>query len=1311
LRAFQGTGAPNISHGIGAPKTSRRLTLAALAALCTMTGGLLFSGAVAQAELSHFYTGHSFGPGGLGVGTFSAEQPLGVAVEQSSGDVYVYDGGAAGGSIYKFNASGEPVDFSALGANVITGVGSDIGSLYTQIAVSSAGPTVGDIYVANYGSDVHIYGPEGSLIGELKPQSGGPEFCGVAVDSAGHVYTASNLGRVDEYTPVTAPVTNSDYTSSLWGLGETCDIAVDSEGDVYTNTPEGPVRKYEASQFNTLEVPAIGTQITEGGRNTLAVDPAPAHDELYIDATNSIAQYDSSGKRLGTTGAAGPGALSGSYGIAVDHASGEVYADDGGSGVVEIFGPATVLAEVSTGAASDVPPTSATLEGTVNPGNVPVSACEFEYGTETTYGKSISCSQTVPFSGEASVPVTADLPGLLANTAYHYRLVARNANGPSYGADGTFTTQGPPTITFESAEPTGHYSATLQAQINPGGLETTYHFEYGTSTSYGTSIPIPDGTLPAGFFAEGVSAELTGLAVGTTYHYRVVAVNADSPTPVYGPDQTFTTVPAALIEYESVSDVAGTSATLNAYINPLGNDTHYYFQYGTTSCATSPSSCTDAPSPPGTDIGSEEASKQVSNHLQGLALDTTYHYRTVASNALGTAYGAELTFKTQPAGGELVLPDGRAWELVSPPTKDGAKIEPPSLESGDIQASAEGGAITYLAKAPIGEAASNIAPVFEQIFSTRGSGGWSSQSISPPTASPTGTSIGFGSEYRLFSSDLSLGLAEPALLQDEASLAPEALEGTLYLREDFNGGYVPLVTAANTPADTKLNEYNPGEARNERARFAGASPDLSHVVFGAAAALTSNAVKNGRIPSLYEWTAGQLQLVSVLPNRKPASAEGHYAFLGSDGTDESNFSFLKIGKVRHAVSEDGSRIVWNTGEEEEGGHLYMRDMARGETVQLDAAAQGVSEPVGSGEAVFQIANSEGSRVFFSDGQKLTADSTADGRNGLNLYVFEVTSGSGEPLAGKLTDLTVTAGAGSRVYGASEDGSYVYAQDFVHYTGAEWTGTPIPASIGGSESSRRVSPNGLYFAFESGNGQVELYDANTGRVVCVSCSPTGEAGGGSLPEWTQNGFNSAVYQSRYLSDNGRLFFKSAAALVPQDTSGGVEVYEYEPAGVGSCESSSSTFSEASGGCVGLISSGTSSGGSTFLDASENGDNVFFLTGQRLVSQDYDKAVDVYDAHVCSAAAPCLTAPVAPPACTTADSCRAAPSTQPAIFGASGSAMFSGAGNIAPAVVKPVAKAKAKPCKKGYMKKKGKCVKKKSKKKAKKAKKASRERRGK
>ncbi len=1270
---------------------ARRLTLTTtLATLCMLAGGLLLSGTSALAELTHFYTGNSFGPGGLGVGTFSSGNHLAsVAVEQSTGDVYVYEVGSGEGSVYKFNSSGEPVNFSALGSNVINDVvkRQALESPLAQIAVSSAGPTEGDVYVASYGSNVHIYGPEGSPIGELKPQSGSEsEICGVAVDPAGRVYTASYPGRVDEYTPVTAPATNSDYVSSLWGIGETCQIAVDSEGDVYAAAYEGPVRRYEASQFNTLEVPAIGTQITTGAEYTLAVDPAPSHDDLYVDTRNNVVQYDSTGKQLGVSGASGAGALGRSYGIAVNDASGEVYAGDGESGVVEIFGPAIAVAEVSTGAAANVQPTSATLEGTVNPGNVPVTACEFEYGTEASYGKSAQCSQTVPFSGEASVPVTAGLPDLEANTTYHYRLVARNANGPSYGADGTFTTPGPPIVEFESGEAAGQTSAILRAQINPGGVETTYHFEYGPSASYGTSVPVPDGTIAAGFAEEGVSVELTGLAVGATYHFRVVAVNADSGAPIDGPDQTVTTIPAAQVSEERVSDVAAESATLKAYINPLGNDTRYYFQYGTTSCAASPSSCAEAPSPPGIGIGSEEEYEEASAHIQGLAPGTTYYYRTVASNVLGIAYGVEETFRTQVGGGgELVLPDDRAWELVSPPTKDGATIESQvSSEAGLIESSEDGGAITYLANEPIGEAPANVSPNLDQILSTRGAGGWSSQDIQAPRSVVTGVAVGQGSEFRLFSPDLSLGLVQPL---SASLLSSEASEGTIYLRDDASDRYVPLVTAANIPAGTKLNEkmfgnHNTFGGIPYDVKFVGASPDLSHVVFESSAALTSNAVENGATPSLYDWTGGQLRLVSVLPNGKPADVEGGgYAFLGG----EEEQLETRVSNVRHAVSEDGSRIVWNSGPPQEaaGHHLYIRDVARGETVQVDAA-QGAPEPA-DGEAVFRIASSDDSRVFFADGERLTADSTADGRGRENLYVFEVTSGGGEPLAGKLTDLTAgIQGSGSGIIGASEDGSYVYTTDglVLHDTGTGWTRTQLEEvrdPVGSREEGHaRVSPNGRYLAFESGNG-IDLYDASTGRVACASCNPTGEESGGRLPGWTLNGLDKTFYQSRYLSDSGRLFFETGAALVPQDTNGQTDVYEYEPEGVGDCTSASETFSEGSDGCIGLISSGTSSEPSSFLDASESGDDVFFLTAGRLVSQDYDDAADVYDARVCSASSPCLTAPVAPPACTTADSCRAAPSQQPAIFGAPPSATFSGAGNIA-AAVKPVAvtkQAKAKP----------------------------------
>jgi hypothetical protein len=258
----------------------------------------------------------------------------------------------------------------------------------------------------------------------------------------------------------------------------------------------------------------------------------------------------------------------------------------------------------------------------------------------------------------------------------------------------------------------------------------------------------------------------------------------------------------------------------------------------------------------------------------------------------------------------------------------------------------------------------------------------------------------------------------------------------------------------------------------------------------------------------------------------------------------------------------------------------------------------------------------------------------------------------------------------------------------------------------------VSPDGRYLAFmsersltgydniDARSGQpdeeVFLYDAGTGRLTCASCDssgarPTGvfDPGGfpgllvdrlgnwhghwlaGSLPGWTATAGTGAVlpayYRSRYLSDSGRLFFDSADALVGRDANGTEDVYEYEPSGVGGCVQA--------GGCVGFISSGTSGEESAFVDASATGDDVFFLTAAQLAPQDLDHALDVYDARVCTSSSPCLAGPSGSGvACGTADSCRAAPSSQPGVFGVPPSATFNGAGNPGPGVSKPAARKK-------------------------------------
>jgi len=196
----------------------------------------------------------------------------------------------------------------------------------------------------------------------------------------------------------------------------------------------------------------------------------------------------------------------------------------------------------------------------------------------------------------------------------------------------------------------------------------------------------------------------------------------------------------------------------------------------------------------------------------------------------------------------------------------------------------------------------------------------------------------------------------------------------------------------------------------------------------------------------------------------------------------------------------------------------------------------------------------------------------------------------------------------------------------------------------------------------------------------------------------------MYQPRYLSDTGRVFFDTNDALVSQDVNSTWDVYEYEPAstppgGEGEGSQSSSCGPGAASasvafkgehpftndqhvqgtepaGCVGLISSGSSPEESVFMDASETGSEVFFMTAAKLSPADVDSAYDVYDAHACTTRSPCIAAVESPPACVTADACRAAPTSQPEVFGAPASATFSGPGNLGGRESNPPSKPKAK-----------------------------------
>ena len=284
-----------------------------------------------------------------------------------------------------------------------------------------------------------------------------------------------------------------------------------------------------------------------------------------------------------------------------------------------------------TGPVSAVGPTSATVSGTVNPGGQ-ATTWYVEYGTGTSYGSQTASASAG--SGSANVAVSRSLSGLASGTTYHYRVVATNAAGTSRGADGIFTTSAAPAAVTGAATGVTPTSATLTGTVDPNGRATTWYFEYGTSTSYGTRTAVRD--AGSGATAVGVAAGVSSLARGRVYHYRLVA-SSDAGT-TRGADRTFTTFGAPAVTTDAATSVTPTSARLNGTITPNGQATSWYFEYGTTAAYGTRTPVRNA--------GSGTGAVRVNESVTRLRTGVVYHYRLVATNASGSTAGRDRTFST-----------------------------------------------------------------------------------------------------------------------------------------------------------------------------------------------------------------------------------------------------------------------------------------------------------------------------------------------------------------------------------------------------------------------------------------------------------------------------------------------------------------------------------------------------------------------------------------------------------------------------------------------------------------------------------------
>jgi hypothetical protein len=883
-----------------------------------------------------------------------------------------------------------------------------------------------------------------------------------------------------------------------------------------------------------------------------------------------------------------------------------------------------------TTAASEETGGSAKLNGVLNPGG------HGEAGTyEFLYNKGGGCegASKAPESPIASTgstePVSTTVSKLLPGTEYAYCLRATNSLGEtSTGQTLTFVTTA---IGQENSPTVTATEATLSAEIGTDGAETTYHVQYGTNSAEETATA--ETTIPAASAPVAVEVGLPGLKASTTYYFHFVANNGHGS--VEGEERTFTT-----------------------------------------------------PAAPGSEPPQNCPNEQ----------------RRVE----------------QPFAGEL--PDCRAYELVSPANTEGQDATAARVEDGP-RASVCGEeceelgdpAVAYSSFGSFGGASG--ADVESELLSRRGSAGWTTQNITPPIQ-PITPSPGIGFYQAVaFTPELSAGLATTKAALAGSGAPPYAGAATydLYLADFATGAY----------------RYIEQEEHAGGGQPMGASTDLSHVVFGQGGevsewvdgSVTPVGVANDGTPISVSASVGGATNSPARNQSKDAwhavSENGSRVYFTSPGFEEGNTG---VGGDRQLYVRVNAEQPQPSGDEqcEIATDACTIEVSRSQ--KTNGSGPEGTDPLGEQQSArYWGASANGAKVFFTSNAELTEDAYTDEDKAANLYEYNLEDQ-------KLTDLTVDAEAatqGAAVQGVaqiSEDGSYLYFvakgvlkgaagealknargeeprenEDNLYVSHenrlafvatlaagdiSDWdNGTEDRESEAGPEINTAVtSPGGERLAFvsergltgydnrqaqpgqcqgligegtgEDGTGncrEVFLYDAGSGRTACASCNPSGARPVG--PSGGLKGGSGAFgdYRPRNLLADGTLFFNSSDALIAHASDGRQNVYEYED------------------GHVYPISDVADGYESFFMDASLNGEDVFFASADRLSPEDPGGNVAVWDARVGGGF------PVGNAAsCQGGESCKPPPTTQPAIYGVPASATFSGPGNVSsppPAVVKP------------------------------------------
>jgi hypothetical protein len=893
--------------------------------------------------------------------------------------------------------------------------------------------------------------------------------------------------------------------------------------------------------------------------------------------------------------------------------------------------------------------TTAQVSGNINPEGNENYYGSFEYSTDQVNWTAADFLGPLA-AGTGSQHLTAEITGLRAGTHYWVRLAALNFIEPatlSAEPNPAFTTVtlAEPSVSINpvSAVTTSsaHFSGAIDPEApagNPAASEVSWHFECTPE------CPGLEGTIAPDSASHQVSADATGLKPHTEYQVKLVATNAAGSVSA-GPEHFTTEAIAPTAQTIPAFALAGgTKAILAGRVNPENSHTSYWIEYGPgTGYGSSLPATHDA------DAGLGEAPSFVTQEVTGLQPSSTYHFRIIASNPAGTVTGLDQSFTTPSAEGlgssigDLTLPDSRAWEQVSPPDKKDFDIY-----LAGAMASASGDALYYKSQGSFADQPTSRAGLVSDYLARREGTSWLTHGITPP-----GTLFYSNAGYLGFSEELTKAfftVLEPVGRSLDPEIEGEPTANILaYLRDNSTGTYKAFGKGANVES------------------FAG-SADYSNLSIQAQQNLPSHdpceaaeAVPAEQGPScVFEFSNGVLRRASISTTGAPSYGLAIGGITGG-------------GQLVHGVSNDGASLYFRNA-----GHIYRR--TNGNLTTEVGQSERTLPPVtaGGSTSVVNVEAAHGDRVLLQSTAELV---DADDNASTDLYLYDASKPAGARLT--LMSHGNVSGTDAEVQGvfmASEDLHRVYFLANNQILAGE-PGGPGPklylwedgsgqarlsyvATLSSEDAtSAHISPDGRYLAFLSkarqtaydnaGQSEIYRYDADIGQLACVSCDPEGRSA------QTSPAFNNSSevivpeHELRNVSSQGQVFFQTTEALVPRDSNGQTDVYEYED------------------GTPHLISSGTGGYESVFLDAGQDGNDVFFGTTDSLVSWDIDQNFDVYDARVDGGL------PEPPPGVIgcEGDSCQPAPT--PLDDETPASASFNGAGNLVAPISKPAAKSKAKP----------------------------------